>query len=227
MTLFFFLFFMNNKSNSILVSFDMIFDVDYGLIQLIRNENYNKLDTFKSGIYNLNDLYLHQLLSEREEENPLSIIIYNKYKNQMNSFYNQFITNKYENILKYTIPTDLYNLINVYKKTNLVSIDILCRNKLQEQFIDNHCKFSRIMVEDLSKLDLSKYDTLYIKYFKNALSIKNKLIGKNLYIANYKWNLNKDDNILPKSEIRDVLSDALSISVIDIYNKEKFKDIKG
>lgn len=213
--------------NNILIDFEIAIDLDFGLIKAFKKYMKKNNEIIKWKLLNsISDDILVQLLTERNDENPLTIILNKDYISQADKLYKQAIDSLYDDILALSRPTSLLNLINVYEKTDLIGVTVLCKNTQQQQFIKKFSKADKVLIdEDFSKIDIDEFDSIYLKYFKDTLLFK-KLIGKSLYIANYKFNL-ADDLILPKKEIKEKLNNALKINIIDVYSKENFIKIEG
>lgn len=185
---------------SILIPFDLIINTEYGLIQYIRAE------------YSDNDIWNQQAISlldeesiiidllDRAEKNPLFIIAndYNNDKESLDNLYIEFMNKTYKDILSYSNKTKLYNAIVVWvDMSQTISITILCKNKLEIDYIKSLPKFKKCNVimdtKPLSEINLSNYNTIYIKDADDL--IDTKIRGKNIYIAAYLYNLEYTDNI--------------------------------
>lgn len=211
--------------NNILVDFDIVIDTDLGLINMIKKE-YNNTNFVLNYINNMKDKVIIEQLLERDNKNPLSIIIKEEYRDSIDNLYKEFIESEYDNILKYSSITDIMNLINVYIDTGSVHVDIICKNKSEEQLINN-LNISQLKVlvqEDKTKIDLSDYDTIFIKNYSDILNF-NRVIAKNIFIGNYKFNL--DDDHIPLKDISLIVGKTNIVSVIDVYESNKYIKVKG
>ena len=203
--------------NNILIEFDMVIDTDYGLIKMIKDK-YNNPEYIDKKYLDLveNNVLIYSLV-KRDIKNPLSLIINDKYKDSINKLLNEFYDNEYKNILEYSHKTNIYDLINIYLMTNQISINILCKNVLEEQFISNmDINITPITENDYSKINIDKYDCIFIKDFNNILKFKDVKV-KNIYIARYSFNLEKD-NQTPLKEISDEIKEGNLFFIIDIYD---------
>lgn len=122
--------------NNILVDFNIVVDTDLGLINMMKKE-YNNTDFVLSYINNMKDKVIIDQLLERENKNPLSIIIRDEYRESIDDLYKEFLETEYDNILKHSSVTDIMNLVSTYINTGAVHADIICKNKSEEQLINN------------------------------------------------------------------------------------------
>ncbi|MGL5327905.1 MAG: hypothetical protein ACRDD7_01465, partial [Peptostreptococcaceae bacterium] len=76
--------------NNILVEFDSIIDIDLGLLKLMKEE-YNNPKFINIGYLNIPEWVIKKELIEREDENPLSLILHTDYIKEKDNLYNQFI----------------------------------------------------------------------------------------------------------------------------------------
>lgn len=216
--------------NNILVDFSLLFDIDLGLIKTIK-EGFNNKEVFEQFLFNIDDEYIISQLYLRKEINPLSLIIMDKYKSQCDDLLEQFTSEEHSNIIKNSTKTNAFKLIEAYSISDLVNIDVLCKNISEEQLIKslNLNKVNAIVQDNISLVNIKTYDSIYLKDVKDSLKFKN-LKGKHIYVGNYKFNLEKKDeqeNIMPLFEVVSVLADVNEFLIIDIYDKENIIEIKG
>lgn len=212
--------------NNILVDFDIVIDTDLGLINLMKKE-YNNTDFVLSYINNMKDKVIIEQLLQRKNKNPLSIVIKQEYMDSIDNLYKEFLETDYDNILKYSKVTDIMNLMNAYINTGSVHVEIICKNKSEEQLINNlNLPQLKVTVEnDKSKIDISVYDTIFIKDYSDIIKFKG-LVAKNIFIGNYKFNL-EDDNHTPLNDISLLVGRTNLVSIIDVYESNKYIKVKG
>lgn len=210
--------------NRVLISFDSIIDIDLGLINMIKKD-YNDANLFNIVHLNLPKKNLLYELVNRNNKNPLSAIIQNTYKDNIDNIYEQFLQKEYNNILDNSEPTDLFKLIDIYSKTNLISVNILCKNLYEKQIINKYNLRCGYVYYTDNNIDVSSYDSIYIKNYTDCGLLDN-LFGKIIYICNYKFNFDKDNNIF-KDTLSLSMDNINKISIIDIYNKDNLEKIIG
>lgn len=200
---------------SILVDFDLLYDKDYGLIRTMVNryKDNKYLNTEYLGKVKFNDL-IKDLINQ-EERDPLKLVfkdginyknIYDEISNNL-SFIQAILNNSHPtkiiNFMKEILVLDDNNKITVY-----------CDNHFEQQKIDRlGLPFSTIVISN-SIIDASKYDSIYIKDNLDLINKFKNIIQKHIYIANYKYNLNKDR--LSKDEMI-LLALENDINTINIY----------
>ena len=215
----------NNRLTT-LIPFDLIIDTDYGLIQLIKDE-YND----KSVFTDLVEARYEQLiwcLYNRNNSNPLTQFMWKEDdKESIDSLYEDFINTKYIDILKRSRPTGFYEAVKLFNKSDgAITPIIMCKNKMEESYINKLSKVDEIIpslsviVGNYNDIDVSTYDPIYFKYYKDTLKCLDKLKGKNIYIANYKFNFISNEKgekvLLP--DISLLLLDQNIAKNIDIYS---------
>lgn len=214
-------------NSNLFIDFDMIYDIDLGLFHMIK-EKYNNSNFINTTFLEMSDISLIANLIERKEKNPLYLILDEKYKDNADSLLQQFLDQEYKDILSYSKKTQMYDLLLVYSKTGLLSINVLCKNVLEEQIIkDLKEKDTRIKFNIISnKLDVDKFDAIYLKDYKDVLKLKN-LFGKHIYIASYNFNYEDSKRTLPLIEVSKKVCDVNTIYSIDIYNRNKYTILRG
>ena len=190
--------------------------------------SYSKLTVFDGFIddiiFKMKDKILLGELLQRKNKNPLSIAFKKEYLQSIDSLYNEFIELEFDNILKYSLKTNILDLVKTYIETSSSAVTVICKNKSEEQFINKY-KLKTIICDNLSKLDISEFDSIFIKEYSKVTEFKN-LSAKNIFIGRYNFNL-EDDEYTPKEEISVLVADVNIISVIDVYNSDKYIILKG
>lgn len=219
----------------ILIPFDLVVDLDIGLLKLVRFE-YSNNDYFYKGILQGMDDCLRYSLMIREDLNPLSIAAINPDDHEtLDEFYKQFMEREYTKIMNLSQDTAISDLTKVSGMTSasdrIVRITIMCRSEEEKKLI-NLRKMNpfRIIVSSPEKIDLSQYKALFVK---NAydLDMYRNVEALNLYIANYGFNLVKDPSRsnapgLPIDIVAKYSKDN-EINIFTVYNLDPDKIPKG
>lgn len=204
--------------NNILIDFNLLIDTDYGLIKLIKTE-YSENEFINVLLSKMRDKIILGELVSRKDKNPLYIALNKDYKESADSLYKEFIESEYDSILKYSISTSLLELILTYIETNSCTVTVICKNKSEEQIINKY-KLKAIISDNYADIDISEFDSIYIKDYREILEFK-FLKAKNIFIGNYRFNL-EEDNYTPIKEVSLLVGDINIISVIDVYNSNKY-----
>lgn len=208
---------------NILVPFELIIDIDLGLIKLVRF-HYNNGKYFYRGITKGPDNGIRYLLMNREDPNPLSIAYINRDtdKETMDSFYDQFMEREYESILKLSPGTSVLDVMGIANadKDHVVRFTVLCKNELEKDVITNRkIPAHNIIVSTPEDVDLSKFNCIYVKKWDDLDKYRG-IVSKEIYIPNYKFNVTYENNepqpILPIDMVTKYASDN-EISVFTIY----------
>lgn len=219
---------------SVLIPFDLIINTEYGLIQYIRLE------------YPNNDIWNHEAISlldeesiiidllDRAEVNPLFVIAnnYSIDKESLDNLYIEFMNKTYRQILEQANKTKLYNAIIAWlEMSQTISVTILCKNELEVEYINNFLpKLKKCITilsnKSLAELDLSNYNTLYVKNTKDLAGAK--IAGKNIYIAAYLYNfeyfdipsnINNFDTVVPRFDDIKHLLGKNEIKLFSMYKE--------
>ena len=209
-------------NTNVLVDFDTIIDTDFGLLKLLQEE-YNNRKFISNKFLMMKDIILIHLLVNREDINPLYLAI-NGMQFDLDVLYNQFMDIEYRKILQNSIETNICDFINVLI-TNDNSISIYCKNLLEQQLIEKkfNGKVKTIVTDDVSTIDISDYGSIIIKDFSKILNFKNLRL-KDIYVANYKFNITDD---VPLKDISMIISGINNIKLIDVYNTDRFVVTRG
>ena len=212
-----------------IVGFNTLIDTDVGLLIAYGREHRDLPFYQDHGTMNL----LTRAVYDREKENPLTLLYPDKDERELNGLYVDWMNNKYELVLKYSIPTEIMSVIKLWRRLGAVRTSILCRSQEEVDYINKFMFISSYSKEIIDKdLNLNAYEQYYFKsveddYIHEAV----KTIGdaKTIYIANYKFNLLSDEN-----NVAPVLSPSIEkiyegrgnkLAIIDLYNRKKlYKD---
>lgn len=171
---------------SILIDFEMMFNEDYGMINLL-------VLKFNNGY--LNDNYLKRVkydqlmndLLNQEVDDPLKLAF--KDSIDYSSIYDELQNNYMKDIVELSSMTKFFGYITelMRMKNEDISITVLCKNKYEEQKIKD--AFPNINIVNYDNINIKKYDSLYFKNYDNLTKIKiSTIVHKKIYIANYKYN---------------------------------------
>ncbi len=213
-------------SNTLLIPFDCFIDIDLGLMKLLK-EKYNNPEIIYDSILREKDWYIIYLLLTRVDENPLSIILKEKYQPNRDILRDQFITQEYDAILRLSRPNKILDLIYIMYASDAVDIDILCSDVREQEYLTTLFKNEKInsfVAQHLNKIDIIKYDTIFIKNYKDILNYKG-LIKKNIYVLDYKFNTEFDPNnkLRPIVIIEGLISDKNATNIISPYDMSKIQ----
>lgn len=213
---------MDNKIKFPIIPFDLIVDIDYGLINLIKDE-YRDDSVFNLGVVDAMESDIVYELLHRKNENPLSICIKSSESKYQNDLYDDFIKKRYNDIIYKSSFTNVYNAIRLFIESGGIVPCILCKNDIEKDFIKSVKELDkcRIIISEngYKKFDLNSYDPIYFKSYKDSFKCKD-LDGKNIYLANYAFNydLDKKGMIVPKKDMSVLFLDHNGIAFFDIYN---------
>ena len=207
------------KYNEILVDFNFLVDLDLAMFKFIKTE-YNNPKFVDQKILSLQDeKEIIQLLLYRDSVNVLETLIPKENTLEM---YKDIMNNKMNSLLKYAKASDIFGLmITFLREGSSVDVTVLCESKLQADFIHSLNPILKTTVSSRKNIALSKYNVIYSKFYSDILKYNN-VAGKNIYIANAKYNMEPGKNI-PNMAISTLVGDINIIRTIDLYRNIKYR----
>ena len=213
---------VKGKDNSLLVEFEFVVDLDLAMFKFIK-DNYFNSNMVNHDFLALNrevDIIYNMLY--RSHINPLEYLIPNK---DTTNLYWDLLNNEdnFRKLLSYAKAYDTFGLmITFLREASSVSIDILCRNEIEQEFIHNLNPIIHTRVipnrEDVPLVD---YTAIYIKYFPYAANYNN-LEGKHIYIAAAKFNMERNKDMVNGNLVK-LFGQTNEIHLIDLYKNVKFR----
>lgn len=173
----------NAMALNLLAEYEAAYDNDTSIYFFIR-KNFSKSSFIDKNILMLNKIDQVRLsMLYNSSSNPLDIICVKG--NDYTQLLNDILSSKdfYNFAYKYDICKMFHNYINADKSIN---VTILCRNKFQQKVV-NVCdsEFNTIIVPK-SKVDLSTYNILWVKYIDSLLQYK--MQGNVIYLHQAMYN---------------------------------------
>ena len=207
------------KYNEILVDFNFLIDLDLAMFKFIKTE-YNNPTFVEQKIISLQDeKEIIKLLLYRDSVNVLETLIPKENTLEM---YKDIMNNKMDSLLKYAKASDIFGLmITFLREGSSVDVTVLCESKLQADFIHSLNPILKTTVSSRKNIALSKYNVIYSKFYSDILKYNN-VAGKNIYIANAKYNMEPGKNI-PNMAISTLVGDINIIRTIDLYRNIKYR----
>lgn len=214
-----------NEKFTPLISFRSIVDEDMGLIKNIiinyRDDNYFNLNITKNYFHILGDLY------KRKYINPLYYLMKDeKDKEFLDQCYSEFMTDKEDEVLQYSITSDIYNLVRDYNNSGEIIPTILYYSEAQKKVIDNDpllSKIKSISVEELKKSE-SKRNSFGQFYFRTTeeADIFLHLKHKTFYFSTMSINLNEanDDIKFDNEFVIKIYTNGSKINLFDMYRTD-------
>ena len=203
-----------------IIPFNLLVDTDIGIIRFI-NENYNDPTVFYSGMLSSPVKPLINLLYNRTRINPLTIVSIDKENPKLDSYYDELMEKYYVDIINKSVTTNFFNAVKLWCNSDgAIRPNILCKSEFEKTVIEKLINLDDsfdIIISEYKDLDLDCKDPLYFKNYIDVQNMMVKLIGKNIYIAGYKYNFIEEDgkSILPNSSI--LLTNSNIFKIIDVY----------
>jgi hypothetical protein len=201
--------------------FNTLFDTDYGLIRLLSREY--RADIFDVDALDFPDMRLKWLLINREDINPLNAVLLEDIGDkEVNDLYDQFMDQRYEDILKLSPFTGIGDL---FVQSPVVLNDIFptvsFNNDLEKQhlrsFLDSRgYKSFEYREVNAKNLNCDKYNPIIIKDGKE-LGLYRNYTGHSIYLCRYNFNSAVIDGVEVIEPNRAILLHNCSVSIIDVY----------
>lgn len=209
-----------------LIPFNCLIDTDFGLLALI-SKSYLDTSIFNIEFFNENKEIskLVKSLYFREEENPLSICLLDN--NYANDLYTDFMNQKYDDILKVSLTTEVYNVIELYKIYGDIRPTIVYKTESEKRLLD-HLKVTKTTQKiQIDEVNFDLYNQFYFKSVNDNYCNKiSKYVNtKMVYIANYKFNLDSDNNVKENKNTLLMNINRNKFMLFDIYNRSTFLEI--
>lgn len=175
--------------------YDSLFDTDKSIIDILRSQFKNS-KYFIPGILDEDPITISYLLRDREDPNPLSVVLEDKYKSSAYDLLNE-IKDKYKDLLYLNIYyTDIHKLYSnmLLVDGNSFRVNVMVDNEYQEAIIRSTLDGAKTPLGIYNKrnVDLDSYDGIYLKYPENLYNYDPKPVGKHIFVLQYGFNVDYD-----------------------------------
>ena len=210
--------------NELLVEFEFLVDLDLAMYKFIKDKYANSDYVDQSFINEDNENIIIYKLLNRKHINPLEIIIPDVDTTNM---YYDIMNNHYEELLQYAKAYDTFPLmITFINNASSVSITVLCKSKIEEDFIKKlNPILKTVIIPNRKDVILTKYTVLYCKYIAYLAEYNNSMLqGKHIYIASAKYNMDEEKDMV--NSLCCLYTDVNIIHLMDLYTRIKYRFLK-
>lgn len=205
-----------------IVPFNMVIDTDMGLYKLIQSQYQSNI--FRKSMMDQRDMDIMKLiLTDREHYNFLSdLIIDEKYIQDADDLYDQYMDRKYGEILNLSCTTGIFDIIRRTKFVgDYLKFTIYYFKDIEKEFLESKYKkydFIPTMIKcnSIEELDVKEYGSIYVKNYEDILRFKD-IDGKNVIYANYRFNCEDGIPDLPLANVTEQIILTNAIKNIDLY----------
>lgn len=210
--------------------FNTLYDTDFGLLYMIKNK-FADPEYFNLSFFEENDTIrkLVKSVYHRENKNPLSLIINDKYKDQIDDIYNQYFSQMYTDILKYSCYTGLYYFIKVLKISNDIVPYIFCIND-EEVDVLNQDEYIKKNISIITKKEIihrvRSINQFYIKSLYGDPYVDllyQSLKKKTIYIEDYTFNFDKNNQFILDDHSVEFINNMCFFNIITAYDIKKLE----
>lgn len=212
------------KGFNLLIEFDLLMDKDIGIFKVLKDK-YNNSEFLNITMMGLPDKAIIYEFINRKDKNPISLLLNKGFKDSADELLSEILEKEEETILKNSKGTSLLELMTVYLMTPNIKVDVLCKNKQEEQIINKINNRLRPIISTFKDVNISEYDSIFIKDIRESVQISN-LKSKTIFIARYRFNMEEDKDV-PLLKISGLLSAFNDIKFTDVYAEDKYITIKG
>lgn len=196
-----------------LVEFEAAMDLDVAIVSTlltkVKNKSLLSPKILNANVLNMN--VIRNLLLYRTDENPLSVVLDEKYKDSFDTILQEIKDKYYDYILDVVTPTDILGLVHSLSiAKDIIFSTILCETEKEAECIRRFTDKVDIKVGDAK---VSDYNCIFIKYI-NRIDKYFPIAGKYIYIYNAQFNL--DERFAPKP-MAILLSEKNVIRMVDPY----------
>ena len=215
------------KITNILVPFNLLIDIDMGLIKLVQYD-YHNTEYFYEGMMNADEVSQQYALVTRTNKNPLSILTKEEIDQEtIDELYKQFMEKEYDQILELSSNTMISNFIFTLNKSNnsdIIRITALCNSQKEVDLLKyREINVYKTIIGSAKDVSLSSIDTIIVKDIDDLDNFR-YLHMMNIYIADYWFNITLDPEnpnpLLPIECIQKYGSEN-EFQIISVYT---FKD---
>ena len=203
-------------NSDVLFEFAALVDLDLALLKYIQI-NFPESKFFNKTVMKSDEYTLKCLLVTRKKSNPLSVIIEDEYVKTIDSLYEDLLSKKEEEILKFATPLSTFSLFNTIRKSDGgIRCVVNCKNVVEEQFIKSLIN-DVMVITDSYTVPISKYAGYYIKNVEDTFKYK-FFDGKAIYYLDYDYNIqpNRKDR-MPLFDIAGAISRTNNIFLVSPY----------
>lgn len=209
--------------------FETLFDIDYSIIELIKDKFYNS-KYFSKQILDEDPFTMRYILLAREDENPLTVVLNDDYQNSANVLYREILEEYHDQIYSNIYKTNIFDFVITLLNINEQSIKpgIFIENEYQFQVIEATLKDRKREYIEVNNLkDFDSFDTLYIKRSSILDGITEKLKLKHIFLCNYGFNtvLDISGEFKVKPELYDKYGENNIFYITKLY--KEIDDIGG
>lgn len=195
---------------------DTIIDIDYGLLRIFQIK-YKNPKLIDPAFIQMEEHEVLDMLKNRENENPLELILNDSLKDQADAYREEFFRQEEELIYSNALIFGAtYNLIRTVLFSKLSTIDVYCKNKHEERIVRNLFGDS---VNYVYERPYDIYHTLVFKKWNDIIEDIDNLLEKCVYIMAARFNYSVDEKGLPhmKDPRFDILLRILDITFMDFH----------
>lgn len=204
--------------NSVLITFDSVVNTDFGIIKTLQKD-YNNPKFYIPDILNNEDDFIRYSTIMNHNNNIVSYYLNDENQDKADSIRNMLLDDQYEKVLENSEPTGVFTVANQFRNTGngAIRVTILCKNELEQQYIKSLDRDMSTLIEDITEVNTSLYDSFYMRDINNAIKLKN-LKAKNLFVLVYRFNFEDEFKTLLRP-ITALVGDINEFYTIDVYSE--------
>lgn len=217
-----------NGTLMVAIPFDMLFDVEMGLVNVIRFHYTRRMFLTEQAE---DEAFMKVCLRDRLEKNPLTVMIYDRSSvsdDEINEMYVQFMEREYPRIIPLSPPTALWKMIQFIQQMRYdkVRFTVVYANDIEAELLKKFNYNGDLHKgKILDKEILNKCSVIYVKDVSVLYTVP-EIHRKHVYIANYSHNMIEveEGNFVP--DILEEYSERFSSSEFVVVNMYSDNDLQ-
>lgn len=217
-------------TQSVVVEFEAIFDIPFGIIRTIGKYYYDP-EVFKKHWMTFDNYTLRSVLYDRPKYDPILPALIVKDETVSKNLYEQFMTDKeaFFRVMENSPYTSIWSFVLSVdqisdKNPNMTSCTIICKNQLQADWLShlNLLTGVRVMVVSDYKINLNHYDLIVLEQYENILkyatTIGKPIAGRTIWIPEFGFNMDIKETNKPSYDISLFVAESNKVSTYEPYN---------
>lgn len=207
-------------SSSILYFFDSLIDLDLAMVKYIKQNYANTRFIDREVISNNDAVFFKALLLERENKNPLSVLLREEFLSSADSLYNEIISSEeeYAKVLELATPLALYTLLGMSIKSKLVTCTVMCKNEQEKLYIKSLMPEVYTILSNSEEFSINNYNCIYVKDFSELVKYI-PFVAKDVYVLGYRFNLEHNEDLILKANTYAKFSKSIKFHLVTPYSK--------
>ena len=206
-----------------LIPFNCVYDLDVGLIRFMYENGYTNNSELIDGTF-FNPFIMRDIvvrLYSRLDENPLNLFM----NQSADEIYNEFMSKHYEEIVRSSVHTGIYDLCSTFRTEKSVKGYIPYSNEAEYYMLRGDERLKGIEFVDLDNIstDLAEYNMFFFKSIDDMYisMFTDRIKSKSVYMLDYRFNFDENGLLKVNPNIETLEINRNTINIINVYDKQR------